>query len=482
MTRTPEPIIKLEYEHIGIGRALEGDPTYCYLTEEQAAFVTSADFRTKLGAGNSLEWFVRSQKGDIPTVRTGCWVGIVALKGVQIEVRPKIENSPAGAESAEVDLCQMLNVCFDLDVPTESAADVDISSSILEVIAHAFGKKVLKAAQRGLPRRYIDAQDDLPTVRGRIDLRRQTVLAAKASPLIACTFNSLNPDNSINRLLKGGLKAALTLSRGPRARKALRLALSYFDEVSDLEPSTETIHNLLFQRNELHLKSSSNLAKFFLRRKSFDLRMGENNEEGFALMFRMWHVYEQYAVAALNQSFQGTDFHAIGHEKNPGDWYLAEANFKELRPDVVVRSKTTGEIVYLADTKWKSVPYPEEQASGSGAVGQTIADVAPADAYQALAYSVTITAVHRPALSQPIPVAILYPRLHNLADNALKPPKGTDPFEGLRSNLTQAMRFTALRSKAPKDAPQNGYAGTLSILHLPCPPSFRSPIHQPSAS
>lgn len=482
MTRLPEPIIKLEYEHIGIGRALEGDPADNYVTEEQAAFLTSADFRKKLGAGNALEWFVRSQKGDIPTVRTGCWVGIVALKGVQIEVRPKIENSPAGAGTAEVDLSQMLNVCFDLDVPTESTADVDISSSILEVIAHAFGKKVLKAAQHGLPRRYTDAQDDLPTIRGRIDLQRQILLAAKASPLIACSFNSLNPDNPINRLLKAGLKAALTLSKGPRARKALRLALSYFDEVTDLVPTTEAVHNLVFQRNELHLKSSCNLAKFFLRRKSFDLRMGEKSEEGFALMFRMWHVYEQYAVAALNQSFQGTDFHAHGHEKNPGDWYLAEGDFKELRPDVVIRSKTTGKIVYLADTKWKSVPYPEEQAGGSGAVGQSIADVAPADAYQALAYSATITAVHRPALSLPIPVAILYPRLRNLADSGLKQPKGTDPFEGLRSDLTQAMRFTALRNRAAKDTAQNGYAGTLSILHLPCPPSCRIPAHQTAAS
>ena len=71
MTHPPEPIIKLEYEHIGIGRALEGDPAKYYLTEQQAAFLTSADFRKKLGAGNALEWFVRSQKGDIPTVRTG---------------------------------------------------------------------------------------------------------------------------------------------------------------------------------------------------------------------------------------------------------------------------------------------------------------------------------------------------------------------------------------------------------------------------
>ena len=50
MTHPPEPIIKLEYEHIGIGRALEGDPAKYYLTEQQAAFLTSADFRKKLGS------------------------------------------------------------------------------------------------------------------------------------------------------------------------------------------------------------------------------------------------------------------------------------------------------------------------------------------------------------------------------------------------------------------------------------------------
>lgn len=474
MTPLAEPIIKLEYEHIGIGRALEGDPEGHWLTEEQATFLTSAAFRKKLGAGNALEWFIRSQKGEMPTVRTGCWVGIVALKGVQIEVRPKIEPNSTTATSSEVDLCKMLNVCFDLDVPTESAADVDISSSILEVISHAFGKKVLKSAQHGLPRRYVDAQDDLPTIRGRIDMQRQVALASKASSLIACTFNSFDPDNQVNRLLKAGLKAAMSLSKGPRARQALRLALSYFDEVSDRPPSGDVIKNMVLQRNELHLGSACSLAKFFLRRKSFDLRMGDNNEEGFALMFRMWHIYEQYAVAELNRSFTGTDFVAYGHEKNPGDWYLAEGDFKELKPDVVIRSRKSGEIVYLADTKWKSVPYPEEQTGADAQAGE---DVAPADAYQALAYSATITAVHKPALKQPIPVAILYPRLPKDGAAPLPSPKGVDPFEALRTPGNKAMKLTALTKRSNYDEnPEPSFAGTLSILHLPCPPG----VHQPA--
>jgi 5-methylcytosine-specific restriction enzyme subunit McrC len=465
MIRPAAPIIKLEYEHIGIGRALEGDHEDWWVTEEQAGFLTSAAFRKKLGAGNALEWFMRSQKGDVPTVRTGCWVGIVALDGIQIEVRPKIEPDAQNTTATEVDLCKMLNVCFDLEVPTESSADVDVSSSVLEVIAHAFGKKVMKSAQRGLPRRYVDTQDDLPTLRGRIDMQRQIALASKASSLIACTFHSFDADNQVNRLLKAGLKAAMSLSRGPHARKSLRLALSYFDEVADRPPSADAIKNMTLQRNELHLSAACVLAKFFMRRKSFDLRMGEKNVEGFALMFRMWHIYEQFAVAELNRSFSGTDFIAHGHEKNPGDWYLAQGQFKELKPDVVIRSKKSGEIVYLADTKWKSVPYPEEQTGTDAQAGE---DVAPADAYQALAYSTTITAVHRPALKAPIPVAILYPRLPASGKESLAAPAGSDPFGGLRTTGNKPLKFTALTGRTNAES-SPGLSGTLSILHLPCP-------------
>ena len=278
-------------------------------------------------------------------------------------------------------------------------------------------------------------------------------------------FHSFDADNQVNRLLKAGLKAAMSLSRGPHARKSLRLALSYFDEVADRPPSADAIKNMTLQRNELHLSAACVLAKFFMRRKSFDLRMGEKNVEGFALMFRMWHIYEQFAVAELNRSFSGTDFIAHGHEKNPGDWYLAQGQFKELKPDVVIRSKKSGEIVYLADTKWKSVPYPEEQTGTDAQAGE---DVAPADAYQALAYSTTITAVHRPALKAPIPVAILYPRLPASGKESLAAPAGSDPFGALRTAGNKPLKFTALTGRTNAES-SPGLSGTLSILHLPCP-------------
>jgi hypothetical protein len=179
----------------------------------------------------------------------------------------------------------------------------------------------------------------------------------------------------------------------------------------------------------------------------------------------MWHIYEQFAVAELNRSFSGTDFIAHGHEKNPGDWYLAQGQFKELKPDVVIRSKKSGEIVYLADTKWKSVPYPEEQTGTDAQAGE---DVAPADAYQALAYSTTITAVHRPALKAPIPVAILYPRLPASGKESLAAPAGSDPFGALRTAGNKPLKFTALTGRTNAES-SPGLSGTLSILHLPCP-------------
>jgi len=76
----------------------------------------------------------------------------------------------------------------------------------------------------------------------------------------------------------------------------------------------------------------------------------------------------------------------------------------------------------------------------------------------------------------PIPVAILYPRLTKDGAAQLPSPKGADPFEALRTPGNKAMKLTALTKRSNHDEnSEPSFAGTLSILHLPCPPGVHRP-------
>jgi 5-methylcytosine-specific restriction enzyme subunit McrC len=326
----------------------------------------------------------------------------------------------------------MLNYCYDLGLPKESSLKVNTTDSILEIFAQSFGSRVIKIAQFGLPHRYINSHQVLNTFKGRIDIQRQINLDSKVSTNLACVFSSFESDNTINQLLKSGIRAAFLLAKSDSTKKILRQALLYFDDVDDSKLTRHEIDRLVLQRNERYLETVRNLAKFFTLKKSFDVQFKDAKHQGFAMMFRMWNVYEQYAVKKLNESFKGTEFRAIAHPNR--NWYVAnEGEFKQLKPDIVIQNTKTDEIVYIVDTKWKKITDVDEDSSNQES--GKYKDVSPSDAYQALAYSATISNIQNRELKNKhyIPVSILYPVIGISHEPiSLRKPKMTDPLSSLR--------------------------------------------------
>ena len=469
-------ISKLEYDHIGIGKPLDGDVENFYLSQEEADLITSEAFRkqfvNKINSKiSALEWFRRSEKNGNKTVRTGCWVGVLALQNVQIEVRPKIEDKDKNVD--RVNLVEMLNYCYDLGLPKELSSKVGTTDSIMEIFAQAFGARVIKIAQRGLPHRYINSHQVLNTLKGRIDIQKQISLDSKASTQLACVYNSFESDNTINQLLKSGIRAAFTLTKSDNTKRILRQASLYFDDVDDSKLTPYQIDRLVLHRNELYLETVCNLAEFFTLKKSFDVRLNNVQHRGFAMMFRMWNVYEQYAVKKLNESFKGSQFKAFAHQEN-SNWYISnETKFKKLKPDIVIRNTETDEILYIVDTKWKKLPYPEDESSDQDS--ESYSDVSSGDAYQALAYSATLSNIQNRNLKNPhyIPVSILYPIIGDSSESiSLREPEKSDPLSALRKSgdSNGVLKITAfLNDDISKACIQDGYSGTISILRMPCP-------------
>jgi 5-methylcytosine-specific restriction enzyme subunit McrC len=469
-------ISKLEYDHIGIGKPLAGDDEKYFLTEQEADLITSETFRkqfvTKINSKiSALEWFRRSEKSGNKTVRTGCWVGVLALKDVHIEVRPKIEDKDKNI--SKVNLVEMLNYCYDLGLPKELSSKVGTTDSILEIFAQAFGARVIKIAQRGLPHRYINSHQVLNTLKGRIDIQKQISLDSKASTQLACVYNSFECDNTINQLLKSGIRAAFSLTKSDSTKRILRQASIYFEDVDDSKLTSYQIDRLVLNRNELYLEAVRNLARFFTLKQSFDVRLNNVQHQGFAMMFRMWNIYEQYAVKKLNESFKGTIFKAIAHQEN-ANWYISnERKFKKLKPDIVIRNSETNEILYIVDTKWKKLPDPDEESQDQES--DNYSDVSSGDAYQAIAYSATLSNIQNRNLKSHhyIPVSILYPVIGDNSESiTLRKPEMSDPLSALRKadDSNGVLKITAfLNNDKGKSSAQDGYAGTISILRMPCP-------------
>ncbi len=157
-------------------------------------------------------------------------VGVIAARDCQLEILPKIEGAgEAGVDDATLRhrLIHMLAVARDIRIDPGSAAQLAWQrDTILELLIRLFCNKLADALRQGMPQQYTDREDDLPALRGRLDITRQFSVLAASPQMLACRFDERSPDMTLNQVMKAATNKLSRLARASdnqRARTGVRL-------------------------------------------------------------------------------------------------------------------------------------------------------------------------------------------------------------------------------------------------------------------
>ena len=114
----------------------------------------------------------------------------------------------------------MLAVALDMDIASGAVTDLGWQrENLLEILIGLFVRKLADAARQGMPRRYVGREEDLPVLRGRLNVTRQfTALAANVQRL-ACRFDSLSRNIALNQIMKGAISRLISGLRRVPARR-----------------------------------------------------------------------------------------------------------------------------------------------------------------------------------------------------------------------------------------------------------------------
>ncbi|MHC1558085.1 McrC family protein [Actinomycetospora sp. C-140] len=296
-----------------------------------------------------------------PTRRPGRWlvaarrVGVVAVDGVQVRVEPKVPVRR---------LLFLLGYARDPRVWRDPSVDLGTVDELLPALAHGFVHQTERALRRGVLHGYVERQDSLTVLRGR--LRTADQLAQRHGlPLpLEVRYDEFVDDIAENRLLR---TAAQVLAGVPRVPRPLVVRLRRL--VSRLEGAT-----ILSRRegrpswNPTRLNAryvpALRLAELVLDGASVEHTRGGTAITGF--LVEPWRVFEDFMGVALRE--------ALAPEGGSLDLqstrdHLDVARCVNLRPDMVWRRR--GETLAVLDAKYKV---------------ETVRGVPDGDLYQMLAY------------------------------------------------------------------------------------------------
>jgi 5-methylcytosine-specific restriction enzyme subunit McrC len=359
----------LEWETIRYGWSTDEIPAYA---ADRIAAVAAASPLSGRGGGGILE---HGRKG----LRARGVVGVIAADGCVMEILPKIEFP--GEEGAEATgsirrrLVQMIAVALDLKIDAGQVTKLDWQrETLLEILIRLFSEKLVDAVRQGMPRRYVEQADDLPVLRGRLDVTRQfTVLSAEPSRL-ACRFDALTADIALNRIMKAAVAQLTRIARTADNQRRLReLAFAYAD-IANVPILSLRWDHVVLDRTNSRWRELLNLARLLLGERFQTTSAG--GSDGFSLLFEMSSLFEEYVARMLNRALLDTALRVVSQG---GRLFCLETDDRrglfQTRPDILV--KRGNEVVQIIDTKWKRI---------ASRIDDPKQGVSQGDVYQMMAY------------------------------------------------------------------------------------------------
>lgn len=314
-------------------------------------------------------------------LRAGQVVGVLAAENCSLEILPKIDA--AGGESGDATLghvrkrlVHMLAVALDLDVQSGAMSDHDWqSNTLLEILISLFTRDLMDSVRQGMPRRYVGIEDDLPALRGKLDVVRQFSLLAASPQRLACQFDELSSDILLNRIMKAAIDRLRRVAIRPENQRRLaELALTYAD-VSSIPVKEIAWDTVKLDRTNARWRSLLSMARFLLGDRHQTTSMG--GQQGISLLFEMNVLFEQYVGRLLRRALAGRPLNV--HLQGGRLYCLQDAETGrrtfQTKPDILV--KRGKEVVHIIDTKWKRVTTKVDDPKRG---------VSQADVYQMMAY------------------------------------------------------------------------------------------------
>ena len=380
-----------EWERIGYG---DGDGLIPTKLADQIA--AAARGSTLAGSGG---------EGVLEHGRTGLRargvVGVIASGGCQLEILPKIESAgePDVTDATlRQRLIHMLAIVHDL--PIDAAPDAQLgqqNDTLLDLLIRLFCQRLADAVRRGIPRQYVTLEDELPVLRGRLDITRQLSRNAVAPQKLACRFDELSPDIPLNQVMRASVIHLLGLAKAPDNQQMLRELAFAYSEVSEVPVAGLRWDGIIPDRTNRHWYGLVSFARLLLAGRYQRTTMGAI--DGYALLFEMNVLFEAYIARQLRRALACRDLQVSAQGGRKDCLYEGSSGLFQTRPDIIIRQ---GErIVMIIDTKWKRLaPRIDDLKRG---VNQT-------DVYQMMAYS---QIYHCPD------VMLLYPHHSALSPNEI---------------------------------------------------------------
>lgn len=330
-------------------------------------------------------------------IRTKDYVGTIVYKGHQLNIFPKVfkefkdddDRKSLDLQHLMHNLVKWIEYTAKIDYPYISiAADMENTDDLQELFVSLYVRYVKAALDRGLFFRYEEKTEDLPTIRGRLDIKDYITKKYPTGQFgkFLCSFSTFEFDNLLNRVIKCTLKFVWNIAT-PSNQKIIRNLLNKLGEVSDQNCTPRDCDTIQLSKMQSKYKIILSMSKMFLLNKTTNYNL--DTHDSFCFMFPTNLLFEGFIGGFIQSIFnedakvtlQASEVSLVDSIRL-GDQEFAQAFV--MRHDILIEHKEKG--MFILDTKYKEVSRFEGNTDFRY---DLINDINSGDLYQVLTYAVS---------------------------------------------------------------------------------------------
>lgn len=279
------------------------------------------------------------------------YVGVIKVAEITIEVLPKIDYGSENAILWQSVLIEMLKVGLNVKAKNTTFARIETKyQNVLDVYIQLFLDEVKCLVHQGLVKKYRIIKSNQTALKGKLVIHKHLIVNVAHAERFYLSHHIYNRDNIFNQILNECLYVILSLKCSDEITAQVKLLLIDYPECSRLPIKKDIFDKLTLDRKTERYKKVLELAKMILFNYHPDVKGGNNNI--LAIMVDMNFLWESYIFNSLRRAAKlNVNVESIKSQQRKQFWVLNQTREINLKPDILIETKSSGNIIL--DTKWK---------------------------------------------------------------------------------------------------------------------------------
>ncbi|MBN1887480.1 MAG: hypothetical protein JW850_05800 [Thermoflexales bacterium] len=305
---------------------------------------------------------------DIEELRTGVrvkarsWVGVVRFENWQVRVVPKLAGDNLG-------LVEMLAFTSGLDALRRNIGRRQLhpepSDQLLDLLALLLAEACESIAKAGLLYDYVEQENDLPVLRGRLLADKQIRKRLGQIDRLECRYDDRSSDILENQILAAAFEACRTRVSTPVVGVHVRRMHALFAAACsiagfDLRRARET---LTYNRLNQHYQEAHELAWLVLDGLGIEDLLAVGSTRSFAFLLDMNRLFELFVWRFVERILRGQDY-GVHYQRQDRSiiWDIThKCPYTQVIPDLLIEAKPAAGRRLVVDAKYKT--YDERRLS-----------------------------------------------------------------------------------------------------------------------